>query len=712
MKTKRILLPFLAFNMALSTAPHAVAQTTTADGNKTKSDNTVSSATSSIERATQRLWNEFCLALKNAKLKTSVNVPTTNIAKGLALGSSYHIESSPSVGGKYSGIDVWDVNISASSEIFGVSNKSGFGASLSRQITFIQQFDDRMSSVVRLPYDPITKLPTKSDLFFKTSYNKETQKEEPVIKEGTFIGFRAPLTFSVGKGMNISQARHASVDIGLTWMISGEFDVHIFRMKDNKVRVKILAINDNIKSASIGLNLMGFNQLGKLVVSRLIDTNLIKLNYSSNESKLFISDYIFNLNHQESRDMYDQLVGHKIKSYDVDSIASQVHIANPFAKDSTTLKNLVADLDILNDTSEADAGKAIDQRRIIRVSTGKNDTQSDSFGLKMNLFRIAKADSTQTKSISKATIFTQDDHKKNNKYILETSSKISAYEWFWLWGEKDVTSTSLLLQSTEDFKPQNILGFQINRTKDDLSMNSKEYSDLKNIFNSVFPNAITANITWPNWDFSKKDSIQNVHIEQDLLFTENLFESNVQITEETIKNELVRIIKHNGKFRSLPMNLNSSSDHGISADPRMKAYQMGDYLNAYDKDWEQLVIPRYLSIVLNANYSVEERYKAYSELNYNVPLFSEINGILLSRVVPASILPQVVIARLALSARNQTASESFYPSREVFNKLNIFREITYQTQFILNRTYDLRNFLKEDGTSYSAEEVLSQRTAK
>jgi hypothetical protein len=715
MKTKRILLPFFAFNMALSAAaPHAVAQTTTADDNKTKSDNTVSSATSSIERATQKLWSEFSLALKNAKLKTSVNTPTTSIANGLALGSKYNFESSPSVGGKYSGIDVWDVNISASPEVFGVANTSGVGvgASWSRQITFIQQFDDRMSSIVRLPYDPITKLPTKSDLFFKTAYNKETQKEEPVIKEGTFIGFRAPLTFSVGKGMNISAGAHVSLDVGLSWVLSGEFDVHIFRMKDNKVRVKILAVKDNIKSASVGVNLMGFNQVGKLVVSRLIDTNLIQFNYSASESNLFVSDYIFNLNHQESRDMYDQLVGHKIKSYDVDSIASQVRIANPFAKDSKTLKHLVADLDVLNDTSEADAGKAVDQRRIIRVSTGKNDTQSDTFGLKLNLFKIAKADSTQTKSISKATIFAQEDHKNNSKYILETSSKISAYEWFWLWGEKDVTSTSMLLQATEDFKPQNVLGFQITRTKDDLSMNSKEYSDLKNIFNSVLPAAITANITWPNWDFSKKDSVQNVHIEQDLLFTENLFKSNIQITEESIKNELVRIIKHYGKFRSLPMNLNSNTEGGGSVDPRMKAYQMGDYLNAYDKDWEQLVIPRYLSIVLNANYSVEERYKAYSDLNYNVPLFSEINGILLSRLIPANVLPQVVIARLSLSARNQTASESFYPSREAYNKLNIFREITYQTQFILNRTYDLRNFLKEDGSSYSAEEVLAQRTAK
>ena len=88
----------------------------------------------------------------------------------------------------------------------------------------------------------------------------------------------------------------------------------------------------------------------------------------------------------------------------------------------------------------------------------------------------------------------------------------------------------------------------------------------------MLPAAITANITWPNWDFSKKDSVQNVHIEQDLLFTENLFKSNIQITEESIKNELVRIIKHYGKFRSLPMNLNSNTEGGGSVDPRMKAY--------------------------------------------------------------------------------------------------------------------------------------------
>jgi len=711
MKTKRILLPFLAFNVALSTTADVIAQTVSQD-NILQPDQQGSN-TSYLEKATHKLWTEFNLALKNAKIRTHVNVPTANIANGLALGANYSFESSPSVGGKYSGIDVWDVNISASPEVFGSINKSGadLGASWSRQITFIQQFEDRQSSIVRLPYDPIRKLPTKSELFFKTTYNKDIRKEEHLIKEGTFIGFRAPLTFSVGKGMNFSSGAHASLDLGLSWIISGEFDIHIFRMKDNQVRVKILAIKDNIKSASAGLNLMGFNQLGKLVVSRMIGTNLIQFSYGTNDSSLFISDYIFNLNDKESRDMYDQLVGHKIKSYDIDAIAEQVRIANPFTKDSNTLKHLVADLDILNDTSEADSKKPVDQRRIIRVSTGKNETQSDSFGIKINLFKMAKANSTETKSISKATIFAQDDHKRNSKYLLETSSKISSYEWFWLWGEKDITSTSLLLQATEDFKPKNLLGFQIARTKDDLSMNSKEYSDLQNVFSSVLPATITANIVWPKWDFSKKDSVQNVHIEQDLLFTENLFKSNIQISEQSIKNELIRIIKGYGRFRSLPMNLSTTSE-GNNVDPRMKAFQMADYLNAYDKDWEQLIIPRYLSIVLNANYTVEERYKAYADLNYNVPLFSEINGILLSRLVPVDVLQQVVIARLSLSARNQPASESFYPSQAAYNKLNIFREITYQTQFILNRSYDLRNFLKEDGTSYTAEEVLAQRTAK
>lgn len=666
-----------------------------------------------INNVGNKVWTEFTAALKNASLSKSFNAPTEAITKGLSIGGGLSLTSSPSIGGKYSGIDVWNVNVSASPEIFGIVNNSsiGIGASTSRQFTFIQQFEDRNSSVIRVPYDPVTKIPIKSEMFFKTKTNRSTGLEEPVIKDGDFIGYRAPLTISVGTGFS-SIASHFGVNSNLYWVVSGEFDIHIFKMKNNMVRVKIIAIKDNTRGASAGLNLMGFNPIGNMVISKFIDTNLLQFNTSATKSDFFIADYIFNLNKTESRDMYDNVLGHKMKSLDLESISTQLKTANPLASDGTTQKRLVADLDRVNEVSTADQKLPTAERRIIRVSSGKNITDSNSFAMSLNLFKVVKANSTTTKSISKATIYAQDNHLVNSKYLLETSSNNKSYDWFWLWGEKDLKTTSLLLNTDDNFVPTNLLGYQISRVKEDMSMSKVEFDDIKNSFMQILPTAISSFIKWPQWNFGTKNSVNNVYVQQEVLFTEGLFKSNVQVTEEKIRQELILIIKHYGKFRSMPMSLQPESSEGQLQDPRKIAYQRGDYINAFDKDWEQTVIPNKLSIVLNSQYSIAERYKAYAELNQDVPLFAEINAALLLRIFPAEELSKVAIAKLIMSGRNQDSIEAYFPSKEEYNKSNVFREVTYQTQYILNRSFDLRNFIKEDGTIYSADEILDQRTKK
>ncbi len=726
MKTKKVLLPFLAFNLAVAMNSHSYAQT--AEDNMSSLNLKDSSKSVSVEskietpvgqnsqlqttqdfvsQNSKKLWAQFTATLKNARLNNTFNTPTASIAKGASIGGGYTIESNPSIGGKYSGIDVWNINVSASPEFFGITNNTGIGigASASRQVTFIQQFDDRIASAARLPYDPITKIPIKSDLFFQMDKNNK-----PIIKEGDFIAFRAPLTLSAGRGFNFVNLAHASMDASLNWVLAGEFDIQIFKMKDNQVRVKIIAVKDSSRGVSVGFNLMGFNMIGNLVVSRFVDTNILQLNSSSTDSDLFLADYIFNLNQTESRDMYDQLIGHKMKLFDMDALAIQLKTANPFAKDATTQQHLVGDLDRLNTAAEQDQKKSVLERRITRVSTGKNRTHSDTWGTKINLFKVIKGSSQETKSVSRATIYAHDDATTQNKYLIETQVKNFSYEWFWLWGEKDIASQSLMLKTNDNFEPENLLGFQFNRTKEDASMSSKEYADLKSKFESLLPPLVSAVIKWPAWNFGVKDSVQNAYVQQDLLFTENLFKMNLNVTSEKIKKELIQIIKNFGKFRSQPMGVALQNDD--RQDPRVVAFQRGDYLNAYNENWEQYVIPIKLAEVFDTSKSPTERYQAYKILTDTVPMFGEINNLLLLKLVPNDLLSDVIVAKLSISATGQDSLEAYYPTKDLYNKSNAFREITYQTNYILNRSYDLRNFMKEDGTTYSTEEIMLQRTAK
>ena len=716
MKTKRILLPFLAFQMTF--AQMLKAQETDIKANASVDEKSADAAASSsqsstidqITKATNKVWEQFNSALRTAKISTRINAPTQAISKGVNLGGGYNIESNLSLGGKYSGVDVWEINASIYPELFGIENTTGLGVgfNVGRQITFIQQFNSRYESLVRRPYDPITKLPLTSDLFFKTTKNSETQQPEYIIKEGDFVAFRAPMSLALGKGFN-EIAKSIGVDVNLSYVLSGEFDVHIFRMKNNQVRVKLMAIKDKTISGSVGVNLVGFNQLGQVVLKRLIDLNLINMAITTQKSDLFIADYIFNLNQPESRDLYDQFVGHKMRLANIDAISNQAKIANFFAQNKTTNDHLMGDLEKINNVSMEDQKKSNADKRIIRVSSGHNYTESESTGLSINLFRLLKTSTVDSKSISQATLHATDDHNKNKKYLLETLSRNFSYTFFWLWGEKDVNTTSLLLAADEKFAPTDVLGFQISRIKEDSVMSSTEYKDLQNRFNSILPEAMKKNLKWPNWNFSSKDQVNNVYVENTILFTDALFSSDISVSPEKIKAELNTIIKSYGKFKSLPMSINP--DHEMK-DPRLNAFNLGKYNEAYTDDWEKYVIPSQLAVVLNARYSTEDRYKSYQYLVKNVPLFSEINGLLLMRLVPENKISEVILGKLALSARGQTASEMYFPSKERYETSNIFRDIVYQTNFLLNRTYDLRNYMKEDGSIYSIDEIMAQRTSK
>ena len=170
MKTvKKVLIPLISSQIALGSMA-VYAQENTND-----SINPQASAffdPISVTQASDRVWNDFTSSLKSAKLKTHLNFPSAHLAQGLGINGSYKIESNQSIAGKYSGVDIWELNLNATSELLGLSKYEkdlgyGFGVNLVRQITFIQQFNDRMSSITRVPYDPVTKLPLTADIFDK-----------------------------------------------------------------------------------------------------------------------------------------------------------------------------------------------------------------------------------------------------------------------------------------------------------------------------------------------------------------------------------------------------------------------------------------------------------------------------------------------------------------------------------------------------------------
>lgn len=670
-----------------------------------------------------KLWQQALQKLREAKLKRKVNIPTIELAKGLNLGGKYEIESSPSIGGNYSGIDVWEVNLAAYPQLFGIDSLPagvGVGFSMGRSVTFIQQFKTRKESLLRVPYDPVTKLPTKSEIFFKKKKNVFTGVEELALKPGDFVGYRAPMTFSLGKGFSTIAASHLGLSAGLSYAISGDFDVHVFVMNDNMVRVKIMASKAKSVGASVGVSLLGFSSIGEMVVSRLIDTQILQFYFNKSETDLFIADYIFNLNQPESRELYDRTLGSKLHTFSLDSIKQQVLAANPFADDTTVKNRLLADLSGINQISDTDQGKSTEDRRIIKLLNAHNETKSTSNGIKISLLKLIKGEDSNSKTNSKITIYAQDSDSVKAKFKLDGYGATTSFEYF-IWGDKSIRTDSLLTQTDLNNNPIEFVGLQNSKINEDKLLRQKELTDIMDRFRKILPSSISDKLEYPNWSF-KEGKVQNSFIQQDITFNSELFKLPVNVTEAKIREALLEIVNHYGRLKARPI---GAKDYNTSEDkdPVMEAHQRGEYAKAYGYeietkfggeknlivDQEMLLIPQKLALALDNRYAYNDRFEAFDYLYQKIPLFNEISTLLLLKVIPKNYLEKIVIVRIAMSARGQTPLITDYPDTESFNTSNLFREILAQTGYINDKSYNLRHYIKEDGTPYTINEILIEK---
>lgn len=661
-----------------------------------------------IKAESKKVWGDFLNALDNARITYKQDAPSLDLVKGLSLGGNYRLESSPSIGNKYSGIDVWEVGVNIMPEILGLTQLPiSAGISATRQITYIQQFNTRLESIARVPYDPITKLPLKAEDFFKINHNPLAKKNEYNFKVGDFVGFRAPLTLSLGKNFLTEEVlNQLKLDINANYIINGEFDVHVFRMSENLVRVKVLVVKDKAKNLSTGINIFGFSGVGKLIVKRFFDLDVLTGFINKKDSDLFLADYVFNLNSPEARGLYDELVGHKMRIVNTDEMEKHIKNANPFKSDEDIKEKLIGDLQKLSRMSIADQAFPHNKKRIIQLTAAHNTTLSKNKGFKISLFSLAKLKSDTTKSNSRIAFIGSDGIDNKNVYLLNSIQRNFSYEWFWLWGEKDVNTTSLLVKTDKTELPTEVVGLHVRRVKEDNSMNKKEYEMLKTDLNALLPAPIAAKLNFPNWNF-QNGKINNVYVEQEVFFTNEVFNLDQPLTIEGIKKGIIHVLKAlKGKIDTKPEH-EPYYNGGEQEDPKLRAFQLGDYEYAFAKEIND--VANRLENIFNKNTSSNDKYIAFQKLTEEIPLFNEINALILLKILPEHNLENSVVARLAISGRDVQGSVMEFPNKEEFKKMILFKDILSQNDFIVDRSYNLRNYLKEDGSIYSLDEVMAIR---
>lgn len=177
------------------------------------------------------------------------------------------------------------------------------------------------------------------------------------------------------------------------YVLSGEFLIHIFRMKDEKVRVKIIALRKKGMGASTSLDI-GFKIFGIGIVDnkikRVLDMNLARLGWNQEKGNLFLMDFVYDLRDENAARAYNQILSSTYKF-------KNMRVLNPFLNHRDLEDQLISDLTLTNEIFEEDQKSSPDKRRVDRVFKGSNEFEKESSGFKFG-FNLAKwsKDSTYT----------------------------------------------------------------------------------------------------------------------------------------------------------------------------------------------------------------------------------------------------------------------------------------------------------------------------
>lgn len=612
-----------------------------------------------------KISGEIKKAVASASIGAKVKLLDAALYDGVTTALQYRIESEPSyINGFYTRFDKYkfNVNVNPMDWIEGYDSPIGFGVRKNTEVLFARQFKSQSESITALPY---------TFLNFPINAKRAVEKLNP----GDFIAFESDLNLVLSAGTSTLITNHFPLSISGNIYVSGNFMVHMFRMPEDKIRVKFIALRGKGSGLSLGagydkkLEISGFKYLDKRI-SKWINLNPLSIGSGKSKNDLFMIDFVFDLKSIEAAAAYDDLVGSQLKFKDV-------AIANPFATKEDLKNALVKDLTRVEEIVHEDETRKSNEKRIYRVFKGSNSMSSSSsfFKIGLNILRFESGTLyTQNKVVS------IDDQENENKYLFDTFNvDKSRKSFFGTYLHNHTVATSLLFKADERFNPAEFVTLTLAREMRMSNFDKKDLSEIQNQVKRTLPPEVYANIDWKNWSFPK-GNVQNVFFRSEIFFKPEALEEMPSFS----------IVKLEEKIRAY-----LASRPRPETSPTQNIFNLGEYksyltwVDQYDEDINY--IAKRISSTFEKNLTYSERYKAFIGLKNN-DLFQEIGAGLLLFLLPKEKINEIIGYQLILEGKGQPSVEFKYGDIE---QEELYRNLLYIQRVLNSRSIDLRLYMDD-----------------
>ncbi|XGC80395.1 hypothetical protein ACES2L_13770 [Bdellovibrio bacteriovorus] len=609
------------------------------------------------------VWETIKNEVAKQEISGTVTLVNADILAGLSTSLRYKIESEPSyVEGYYTRIDKYILNFGLNPGDFIEALDSPVGMKLEKnsEIIFARQFKSQKESLLSLPYTP-RNLPFTA--------KKAIERLVP----GDFVAFQGRLSFVVSLSHDLLQGQFEA-GVSTHAYISGEFMVHLFRMPDNKMRVKLIAIRGKGAGAGGGVKLDDLEVLGFSLIDNRIEKwlNLTPLDLRVGKGKhdVIMLDYVFDLNDPAAAQAYDHLMHKKV-------LLKDIKVANPTLSRNDLTRELLTDLTDVELIAMADATLPPHQRRIDRVFKGSSEGFLKDGRLKVGLtfwkFEAGRA-------YGENKVLSYDKNDQEQKFLLDTLSRYKKTKiLFGLFGEETLVTSNLMYTSDDNWNPVRFVTLTSSAEMKMRDLSEKDFKEIQRLVRDTIGLKEFNKISWDSWDFSN-GKVVNGYFKQEVFFNPEALNALPYMTPKQISALFEKYIELKGRPRSRPLvGGNSPIDYILN------------WTAAFTGDIRRVGVK--LAVIVDAKTSAEEKFEAFEDLQ-QLPIWKERGIGFLMSFLSEEQRPKLLRYEMVLSGKDMPQITHYYGS---FAEEKLYRSLMYIQNVINNRSFDLRLFTDDNG---------------
>jgi len=594
-------------------------------------------------------------------ISASVRLLDLDVAEGVGISSKYKYEVEPSYQAKhFTRVDRWILNtdIKAGDIIKDVIDLPVYlNINKGAEINFVRQFPSRKEALKKLPYS-LNKLPT-------------TAKRALKLNVGDFVSIPTNMSVAVGASIgNVADILRASA--GGYMVFSGKFLVHVFRMKDQKVRVRLIAQRNNTNGVNAGAKL-DFDIFGISVVDRQIkrwiELDIAKVGASKGRGHQLIIDYIFDLKDEKAQQAYNSILGSTFKFKDV-------AMFKEFLKERGLEDRLITVYENAEVIFKEDVNK--EKKRVDRIFKGFNNFKKTAKNIKLGLLFTTYS---KSKTFIENRISYDDKHgqRKRFYYPTMTNTKKNEFDLILLKAKERVVKTTFgLVPLDEDDAGAGHTDFGFTYDRKDKIFRIDEQRKYIQMLNDVLPDFLYDQIDWKGWDEYR--SRPNTVATMQVIFKKEAFKSLKGMEEKEIRKKLTRFYKDrklvdisliDGFFKRLwrKIRLIKGEERSDVKDISRKLYEVFNSEEFDGKDRVRTLM------------KLRDRY-----------IFKRLGLKFLMSLVPENKLDQYVYIKLGMHSKKDEEVKFEFGTQ---GYSEVYHELMYVNSVLNDRSYDLRLTDKE-----------------